>query len=126
MTRPSFRILVIDDYAATRTLAKQVLAMRGHLCEAVGTALAALRAVEWFKPDVAILEWSLRDGSGLGLAEQLRARTRVQGRSLVVAELSALDRPSDFCEDVDAYFTKPVCLQEIEQLCGSLLHRAAG
>ena len=75
MTRSRFPILVIDDHAPTRTLAQQVLAMRGHLYEAVDTALAAVRAVDSFESDVAILDGAFATGLGSGSQPSL-ARDR--------------------------------------------------
>lgn len=122
MTRPIFRILVVEDHAATCTVVKQVLAMRGHPCEIVDDVPAALRAVDTFEPEVVLLEWSRRDGRGLGLASQLRLRSNAQGRSLVIAAWSVLDQPTGFREDVDAYFTKPSSLVVIEEFfCARLL-----
>lgn len=112
---------MIDDHEVSRFLMRHVLTMRGHLCEAVGTAAAGLGSIDNFKPEIVILEWSLRDRSGLGLARQLRSRSAAQGRSLTVVVVSTANEPAGFLDEehVDAYFTKPISMGVVEEWFGS-------
>ena len=91
--------------------------MHGHVCEQVGTAAAAIAAIDSFRPEIVILEWSFRDGSGRGLAAALRARSLTHGQPLLVIAFSSLDEPPEFrsSEQVDAYFTKPALASDIEK-----------
>ena len=125
MATPSFRILMIEDHAISRRVMCYVLGLRGHVCEAAESGRTALAAIDRFEPDVAILEWSLRDGSGRGLAQELRARSVARGRPLAIVAVSTSDEPDGFRgrEGIDAYFTKPAIIEEIEAMCRVLLSR---
>ncbi len=91
--------------------------MRGHACEQVVTAAAALASIDSFRPEIVILEWSFRDGSGRGLTAALRSRSLAHGQPLLIIVASALDEPPEFRsgEQIDAYFTKPILVSDIEE-----------
>jgi len=110
------RLLIVDEYPITRTVLEIVFGMRGHVCMGVGSADEALACIETFEPDVVILEWHFRNGSGRGLGSRLRARALACGRSLVVVVVSVTDEPPEFRshDSVDEYLTKPAPAAAIE------------
>jgi DNA-binding NarL/FixJ family response regulator len=68
----SVRVLIVDDHARFRALARRTLQAEGY--EVVGEApdgAAALAAVAALHPDVVLLDVGLPDVSGLDLAQQL-------------------------------------------------------
>ncbi len=69
--RPTMRVLIVDDHARFRALARRTLQADGY--EIVGEApdgAAALAAVAELHPDVVLLDVGLPDVSGLDLAQQ--------------------------------------------------------
>ena len=110
------RFLVVDEHWCSRAATRLALSLKGHRCLAVATALEALDAVDNFAPEVVLLEWDFRDGSGIGLARQLRQHAAANGRTLIVIATSA--RPERLviraCEELDAYLVKPASVFEIE------------
>lgn len=112
------RILVIDDYLDSRFVTCMALGLRGHTCDHVGTALDAVASISSFRPDVVILEWALRDGSGIGLASRLRDVAAEQGVALRVIAVSCQYERCGMCvtEGFDHYLSKPVAMDELERL----------
>lgn len=80
MTPPARRVLVVDDNVDAADLLALALEMRGHSVCVAYDAPSALRLVEGFTPDVAVLDIGLPVMDGYELAERLRAldpRTRL-------------------------------------------------
>ncbi len=78
MTRgapPAVKILVVDDHPIVRLGIRQMIAAAPRLtiCGEAETAEAALRLLRQHKPDLAIVDLSLQEGSGLDLVTELRA-----------------------------------------------------
>jgi DNA-binding NarL/FixJ family response regulator len=71
--RPS-RILIVDDHPMVRKALSLRIAQNSKLmvCAAVGTVAHALEAIELHRPDLAVLDLQLPDGSGLDLIKVLR------------------------------------------------------
>jgi len=69
------RILVVDDHAVVRHGLRELLSRESDL-EVIGEAAdtqEALRLVEGLSPDLAIVDLSLQDGSGIDLIKRLHA-----------------------------------------------------
>lgn len=115
--RPKRRILVVDQHAASRTTTSIVLTSRGHLCQHVDSTASAIAAVDEFRPDVVIYEWNLRGDDAVGLPQQLKTQAKNYGSDLLVIAVSTAEEPDGFSqrERVDAYFTKPVRMGELER-----------
>jgi CheY-like chemotaxis protein len=113
----SSRVLVVDEHDGSRTVMCHVLRGRGHLCETVLDASAAMCAIETFRPDIVLYEWCLRRGDGLGLAAKMRSASVRDGRVVRVIVVSVMAEPAGFClhELVDAYFTKPVDMSILQR-----------
>ena len=120
------RFLVVDEHWCSRAATRLALSLKGHRCLAVATALEALDAVDIFAPEVVLLEWDFRDGSGIGLARQMRDRAAANGRRLVVIATSAQPKRLFIraCEELDAYLVKPASVLEIEATLAELTRPA--
>jgi DNA-binding NarL/FixJ family response regulator len=70
----SVRILVVDDHPIVRLGIRQMIAAEPRLtiCGEAESAKSALRLVESSKPDLALVDLSLEDGTGLELIRTLR------------------------------------------------------
>src|SRR5690349_7802870 len=112
------RILVVDDHIESARVTSIVLAYRGHACVAATTGRQALLLVDTFEPEVILLEWKLHDGSGTGLAPQLRLRSELAGRRVIIIATSTQTEPLGFAADeqLDAYLTKPLTAAELEAM----------
>lgn len=69
------RVFLLDDHEVVRTGLKQLLESSGDI-EVVGeagTAAAALARIPALKPDVAVLDARLPDGSGIEVCRQIRS-----------------------------------------------------
>jgi two-component system OmpR family response regulator len=110
------RVLVVDDYRESRFVTCVALTLRGHTCGHVGTASAALASIETFRPDVVVIEWALRDGSGRGLADEVRRVAAELGQRVRVIAVSSQPEPLAAAERFDRYLSKPVVMDELDQL----------
>lgn len=115
----SLKVLILDDHAASNAVLCHVLTSHGHVCEAVTTVSEALECVTFFRPDVVLYEWSLRDGSEVGVPRRLRAAST---SVVAVIAISVINEPDGFCrnEDVDAYLTKPFEVSQLESVFARL------
>jgi CheY-like chemotaxis protein len=85
------RVLIVDDSAPFRRAARELLHRRGYVVVGeVGTAAAALNAVEHGAPDALLVDVGLPDGCGFELARVL-VRTQPD---LAVLLMSANDPPA--------------------------------
>ena len=112
------RVLVVDDYVDSRYVTCVALGLRGHTCDHVGTARAAFSSLATFRPDVVLLEWALRDGSGRGLSLRLRRASLELGVVLRVIAVSSQNEPAGLAlaEGFDHYMTKPVSMDELDEV----------
>jgi DNA-binding response OmpR family regulator len=112
------RILVVDDHIESARVTSIVLGYRGHACAAATTGRQPLLLVDTFEPEVILLEWKLHDGSGVGLAPQLRQRSELAGRRVLIIATSTQTEPLGFTADeqLDAYLTKPLTAAELEAM----------
>ncbi len=74
--KPAARILIVDDHPIVREGLIKLIELEGDLA-VVGeaeTAAEARKAAEQLKPDLVILDITLREGNGLDLLKDLRVR----------------------------------------------------
>jgi DNA-binding NarL/FixJ family response regulator len=74
--RASARVLIVDDHPAVREgLAAQILAQPDlEVCGEADDVAGALTALQSTKPDVAVIDISLKTGSGIDLIKRIKAR----------------------------------------------------
>jgi DNA-binding NarL/FixJ family response regulator len=88
------RVLIVDDHPIVRLGIRQMIAAEPHLtiCGEAGSAQAALELLKSLRPDLALVDLSLEDGSGLELirsCRQIAPETRVLVLSMHDEELFA-------------------------------------
>lgn len=118
------RILHVDDYQDARLMMAGLLQDRGYGVLTAGSVGEALELAKEIAFDLYILDIRLPDGTGVELAQELRA----MNPSIPILYYSAygdaaeVERALSICGD--AYLKKPVCVADIENQVEGLL--AAG
>lgn len=127
LSRPDgapIRVLVVDDEPDLLEVLERALRQEGCEVHAAASGEAAIRAMEKFEPDAAILDIMLPGLNGLELMRRLRERMP----ELCVLFLTARDTVEDRVEGItaggDDYVTKPFSLEEVLARLRGLLRRA--
>jgi len=128
--RRSYRVLVVDDHADMRNLAKISLELSG-LPLVVDTACdgyEALRKTEQEPPDVIVLDLTMPGLDGFQVCEQLRAsiRTAFIPIMMLTARDDAASRVKGFLVGTDDYVMKPFARDELVARLRRLLERTYG
>jgi signal transduction histidine kinase len=105
------RIVVVDDQDSSRFWRKSVLEAAGHTVLEASSVAEARILIEEFRPELAILDVNLPDGSGLDLSRRLKEDDDTQG--VMVLQMSASfttadDQARGLDAGADAYLVDPV------------------
>lgn len=109
------RIMLVDDNLdGVHTLAR-LLRLRGHDVELFDSPVAALSAVERFKPEIAILDIGLPVISGYELAVQVRSALGDQPCRIIALSGygQKADRAKSHAAGFEKHFVKPVSADEL-------------
>jgi hypothetical protein len=114
------RVLVVDDNADSAELVAMYLRMVGHVVAIELTAAAALARAQAFRPEVCFLDIGLPDMDGNELARRLRRMAGLEGMRLaaMTGYGQPLDRMSSAAAGIDAYFVKPVAMDDLAAWLG--------
>jgi DNA-binding response OmpR family regulator len=123
-------LLLLEDDPLTRTFLADNLTADGYELVVSATLEDALRELEFKRPDLAIVDLKLPDGSGLELVRRVRAADGV-GRldpELPLLMLSGsgsdLDRIRGFEKGLDDYVVKPFSYPELRLRIAAVLRRS--
>jgi DNA-binding response OmpR family regulator len=123
-------LLLLEDDPLIRTFLADNLTADGYELVVTSTLEDALRELEFKRPDLAIVDLKLPDGSGLELVRRVRAADGV-GRldpSLPLLMLSGsgsdLDRIRGFERGLDDYVVKPFSYPELRLRIAAVLRRS--
>ncbi|MGI8979604.1 MAG: hybrid sensor histidine kinase/response regulator [Pirellulaceae bacterium] len=119
---PARKILVVDDNVAQAHLLSRLLQKLGqHACTA-GSAAAALESLEKSRPDVVVSDIGMPEMSGYDLARKIRATPELKHITLIAVTgfQQESDRDDAHAAGFDYYLTKPVGIQDLEELLDSL------
>jgi DNA-binding response OmpR family regulator len=107
------RVLVAEDDEGLRSVLERGLRENGYAVDTAGDGEQALRYLDTYEYEVAILDWRMPKVSGLEVIRRLRLR----GAALPVLMLTARDAPSDrvagLDEGADDYLVKPFDFSEL-------------
>ena len=107
------RVLVAEDDEGLRSVLERGLRENGYTVDAASDGEQALRYLETYEYEVAILDWRMPKVSGLDVIQRLRRR----GSALPVLMLTAKDATSDrvngLNEGADDYLVKPFDFAEL-------------
>jgi signal transduction histidine kinase len=112
------RVLVVDDTKSAANLLAKLFETLGQTVEVAFSGKDALERVTLLKPHLVVSDVEMPDVSGLELARRIRANPNLQQPKLVA--LTGYDRDSDRRSIIgagfDRHLTKPIGIQQIEQL----------
>lgn len=114
--RPGLRILLVEDNWDASEMMRRVLELLGHRVRVVGDGPAAIEAVSQSCPDVALLDIGLPGMSGYELASKVRAHGHCPHLRLIALTGYARDSELLFTAGFDGHLSKPVDLQELEDM----------
>lgn len=118
------RVLAVDDDPSTLELVSFTLQAEGHDVHTAGDAASALREMPLFQPEVVVLDFSLPDGTGADVCQQIRTVSRVPVLFLT-GRGSEVDKARGFRAGADDYLVKPFLPTELALRVEALLRRSA-
>lgn len=120
-------ILVLEDDPAVRDMLQAALQPAGHRVIATDRLATAWHMFISEKPDLAILDVSLPDGTGIEFCEKIR-KHKDRGQTPVIMLTAQSDfesKSSGFTAGADQYIVKPISPQEIVLWVDALLRRVS-
>jgi DNA-binding response OmpR family regulator len=125
------KLLVVEDDAATCTFLADNLTADGYEVDTADSKHEALRRLERWPPELAIVDVNLGDGSGLDLLRAIRESDGIVGRIdpqlpvIVVSGLGQeLDRVRGLMRGADDYLPKPFSYLELLERVRAVLRRS--
>ncbi len=120
---PPLRVVHIEDNALNRSLVEALFAaypqVRLHSAE---TAAEGLASIEQLRPDVALVDINLPDGSGLDLCRRVRANPTLKQMPLIALSADAL--PEHIARALQTgfnhYLVKPLQIQRLLSILATL------
>jgi CheY-like chemotaxis protein len=112
------KILLVDDQADAIDALAMLLEMDGHAVRTAYSGTDALAMVESFIPDLALIDVSMPDMSGMQLARILRSNAALANTRLIALTGYAgeADRQAATEAGFDAHMAKPVSADQLAQL----------
>ena len=108
MPERSGRILVVDDDPDFAEGLDVILALEGFDVVVAGDPASAIRVLDEFPADIALIDVRLRDGSGIDLIGKLRERRRTISCVMMTAFASADSAIEALHEGAVEYLRKPI------------------
>jgi two-component system cell cycle response regulator DivK len=107
-------VLIVDDNARNRKLARDVLRMAGIRTLEAATAAEGIAIASEHLPDVILMDLRLPDLDGTGAARLLRAEPRTARIPVVAMTALPLDDRDDWLFDAGfaGYIVKPIDIDE--------------
>jgi DNA-binding response OmpR family regulator len=107
------RVLVAEDDEGLCAVLQRGLQESGYAVDAVGDGELALRYLDTYEYEVAILDWRMPKVSGLELVQRLRRRNSALPVLMLTARDTARDRVTGLNEGADDYLIKPFDFSEL-------------
>ncbi len=120
-------ILVVDDDAHIREVARFALARAGHTVELATDGAAALARIETRLPDLVVLDVLMPELDGLALCRRLRTSASAQRVPIVFlsSRTEEADRVLGLDLGADDYLTKPFSPRELVARVAAVLRRTS-
>lgn len=117
------KIVVIDDEASVREVAKAYLERDGFVAHVAATGSEGLRLAERVKPALIVLDLMLPDVSGEEICREIRSRSDVPVLMLT-AKVGEEERIAGLGLGADDYITKPFSPRELVARVHAVLRRS--
>jgi DNA-binding response OmpR family regulator len=119
---PLHRLLIVEDELDLREAIVSFLQLEGFAAHGVANLQQASSWMAHNSHDILVLDLGLPDGDGL---EWLQNQPSLRQRGVIITTARGLskERIAGIKAGADAYFVKPVQLEELAALCGNLLQR---
>ncbi len=125
----SLRVLVAEDNVVNQRLARRLLEKRGHQVVVAANGREALEAIEAHIFDLVLMDVQMPEVDGLEATATLRAREAGQDTHLPIIALTAHamkgDRERCLAAGMDAYLSKPIRPQELDDLLALYIKRSS-
>ncbi len=106
------RVLVAEDDEGLRSVLERGLRENGYAVDTAGDGEQALRYLDTYEYEVAILDWRMPKLSGLEVIRRLRLRGAALPVLMLTARDAASDRVAGLDEGADDYLVKPFDFSE--------------
>lgn len=107
------RVLVAEDDEGLRSVLERGLRESGYAVDAIGDGELALRYLDTYEYEVAILDWRMPKVTGLEVTQRLRRRGSALPILMLTARDTARDRVTGLDEGADDYLVKPFDFSEL-------------
>ena len=107
------RVLVAEDDEGLRSVLERGLRENGYAVDAAVDGEQALRYLDTYEYEVAILDWRMPKLSGLEVIRRLRLRGAALPVLMLTARDAASDRVAGLDEGADDYLVKPFDFSEL-------------
>ena len=118
------RILIVDDEISLSDLLMRTLTIAGFQCVAAESKKAALEAAALLKPELAVLDVMLPDGTGFELCNELKVMFPEIGIIFLTAKDTLENKLLGLNLGADDYITKPFSVAEVVARVNSVLRRS--
>jgi DNA-binding response OmpR family regulator len=117
------RVLVAEDDEGLRAVLERGLREGGYAVDATSDGEQALRYLDTYEYEVAIVDWRMPKVSGLDVVRRLRQRGSTLPVLMLTARDAAGDRVTGLDEGADDYLVKPFEFSELLARLRALLRR---
>jgi DNA-binding response OmpR family regulator len=107
------RVLVAEDDEGLRSVLERGLRESGYTVDVTADGEQALRHLETYEYEVAIVDWRMPNVSGLEVIRRLRQRGSAVPVLMLTARDEARDRVTGLDEGADDYLVKPFDFSEL-------------
>lgn len=120
-------ILLVDDYAPNHRLMSFVLEQSGYAVVSALDGMQALDCLASMPIDLIVTDLTMPRLDGIGLAERVRADSRLRRLPIIVVTASGkeTDEVKAAGVGVDAFLTKPVDSEDLARAVAGLVGREA-
>jgi PAS domain S-box-containing protein len=121
-----FRILVVEDNPVAARSTKRLLEESGHTVEVADNGMQALELGRCFRPDVILCDIGLPNLDGYGVCRAMRKQLDRDRSFFVGVSGYAKDERRALEARIDAYLTKPIDFDRLEELLASFARQRSG
>jgi DNA-binding response OmpR family regulator len=107
------RVLVAEDDEGLRSVLERGLRESGYAVDAASDGESALRHLDTYEYEVAILDWRMPKITGLEVVQRLRRRGSALPVLMLTARDAAIDRVTGLDAGADDYLVKPFDFSEL-------------